>query len=86
MSDKKLRDEIGELTEAMRELRGEMEKLRAERTAHHHCGHSHCNWGHCWCSTVHGYAFGSVTYPGTWTVTSGATGTVTATNGYLTND
>ena len=65
-----------ELAEAVRELREEVARLRAERTAHachgHSlcCSHVHCNWGHCGCFTVHGYG-STWTYPSTFTVSSG---------------
>src|ERR1700732_4259406 len=46
-----------ELAEAVRELREEVARLRAERhTWHGHAlchSHIHCNWGHCGCFTVH---------------------------------
>ena len=72
-----------EVADELRSLRAEVEKLRAEReahTCHGHavcCSHVHCNWGHCGCFTVHGYTFGTVTYPSTWTVT-----TTNAASGY----
>jgi len=72
-----------ELAEAVRELREEVARLRAERAAHachgHGlcCSHVHCNWGHCWCSTFHSYTYpltgGSVPWYGTVTVSCGET-------------
>jgi ribosomal protein L29 len=68
MPDKNLRDEITELTEAVRELRdrevadtlrdlrAEVERLRAERATHHCVG--------CKCMHIHWYPTqGTVTYP-----------------------
>ena len=90
MTAKNLRDEITELAEAvrelrdrevadtLRELRAEVEKLRAERATHHCHG---CTCGHV-CIHYGTQLFG--TSPNTWTVTSGGSGVVTATNGYLT--
>lgn len=80
MADKSVRDELAELTEAVRELRdrevaaemaslrAEVEKLRAERSAHHCHG--------CSCTHVHWHS-GTWTYPGTviypnYVVSSGA--------------
>ena len=78
MSDKSISDEVAALAEAvrelkdrevadtLRELRAEVEKLRAERAAHHCHG--------CACTHVHWYPnvwTGTVTYPQTWTVSSG---------------
>ena len=93
MTAKNLRDEITELAEAVRELRdrevaaelaglrAEVEKLRAERATHHCIG---CTCGHV-CIHYGTQLFGgTVTYPNTWTVTSGGSGVVTATNGYPT--
>ena len=69
-----------EVAEAVRELRAEVEKLRAERAAHtchgSCCSHVHCNHGHCGCFTVHyGYSYTNVAAGGalplTYTVTSG---------------
>ena len=52
-----------EVAEAVRELRAEVEKLRAERETHHcHsacCAVHHCNCGHCGCWTFHGYTIGA---------------------------
>jgi len=87
LPDKNLRDELTELTEAVRELRdrevaselaalrAEVEKLRAERSAHHCHG--------CSCMHIHWYQ------PSTWTVGTYphyvvTSGTSTATGGYLT--
>lgn len=87
MSDKNLRNELTELTEAVRELRdrevagelaalrAEVEKLRAERAGHHCHG--------CSCMHIHWQPYtwtvpGTVTYPN-YMVTSG-TSTVTSTN------
>jgi hypothetical protein len=68
-----------ELAEAVRELREEVARLRAERTVHSchgHglcCSHIHCNWGHCGCWTTHysytNYAAGGA-LPLTYTVTN----------------
>ena len=80
-----------EVAAAVRELRAEVEKLRAERETHHcHsvcCPHWHCNWGHCGCFTVHSYAVGPAQpygLPHVWygTVTAGNTwgGDCTVTN------
>ena len=50
-----------ELAEAVRELREEVARLRAERAAHTCHGHAlcfshhHCNWGHCNCWITHAY-------------------------------
>ena len=87
MSDKSIRDEVAELAEAvrdlkdrevadtLRELRAEVEKLRAERAAHH-----------CTCTHVHWYQQtypipGCAPYvqPQIWygTVTTGTSGCVT---------
>lgn len=93
MADKSVREELAELTEAVRglrdrevadelaSLRAEVEKLRAERAAHHCHG--------CACTHVHWHTYpntwtipGTVTYPN-YVVTSG-TSTATATSGYLT--
>jgi hypothetical protein len=69
-----------EVAEAVRELRAEVEKLRAEREAHHCatacCGH-HCNWGHCGCRAFHNVTIGAAQpLPYVWygTVTVGNTG------------
>ena len=89
MPDKNLRDELTELTEAVRELRdrevaselaglrAEVEKLRAERSAHHCLGCScvHIHWHQPYTRTVSS----PVTSP-PYVVTSG---TSTATGGYL---
>lgn len=89
MPDKKdVRDELAELTEAVRELRdrevagelaslrAEVEKLRAERAAHHcvgcKCMHIHWHSPYTWTAP------GTVTYPN-YVVTSG-TSTMTTTN------
>ena len=84
MSDKSISDEVAALAEAVRELkdrevadtlrdlRAEVEKLRAERAGHHCHG--------CACTHVHWYPnvwTGTVTYPQTWTVTSGGAPYVT---------
>jgi hypothetical protein len=87
MTDKSVRNELAELTEAVRELRdrevagelrslrAEVEKLRAERVSHHcHGSQWHCNWGHCGCFTFHSY---TATYPNTLTVTCGTPSIVT---------
>jgi hypothetical protein len=81
MADKSVRDEIAELTEAVRELkdrevaselaglRAEVEKLRAERATHHchGCACMHIHWQpYTWTGT------GTVTYPN-YVVTSGTT-------------
>lgn len=67
---KPVRQELAELTEAVRELRdrevadeikalrGEIERLRAEKAPHTCCGHSCVHW-HYW---------PSVTYPATYTL------------------
>lgn len=90
-NDKSLRDDVAELTEAvnalrdrevadtLRDLRAEVEKLRAER------GASHCHG--CICSHVHWYPNtwtypGTVTYPQYMTTTIG-TGTTVAGSGYV---
>jgi hypothetical protein len=70
-----------ELAGAVRELREEVARLRAERELRH-CYGVHCNWGHCGCFTWHGYS-GTVTYPHTFTVTS-IGGNVPGVNPYLT--
>ena len=89
MPDKNLRDEITELTEAvcelrdrevadtLRDLRAEVEKLRAEREAHHCHG--------CSCMHIHWQPY--QVYPYTWTslpavtcVPSGDTYSITTTN------
>jgi hypothetical protein len=101
MTDKSLRDEAAELVteavrelrdgdvaEALRDLRAEVEKLRAERAAHtcHSCHgctgmHIHCNWGHCGCWTVHSYSPYVQTPAWYGTVTAGGSySTVTTTN------
>ena len=103
MPDKSLRDEAAELVteavrelrdsevaEALRDLRAEVEKLRAERAAHschgHCCSHGHCNWGHCGCWITHSF---TTMLPNVWVspyqVTYGGTSTVTTTNtsGYV---
>lgn len=89
MPDKNVRDEIAELTEAVRELRdrevaselaglrAEVKELRAERGAHHCHG--------CSCMHIHWQPYtwtvpGTVTYPH-YVVTSA---TSTATGGFLT--
>lgn len=84
MTDKSIREELTELTGAvrelrdrevadtLRELRAEVEKLRAERAAHQ-CFHAHY-WTYP--------PMGTVTYP-SYVVTCGSGTTVTATNGYL---
>jgi hypothetical protein len=71
-----------ELAEAVRELREEVARLRAERTAHtchgHGlcCSHVHCNHGHCGCFTWH-YSYTNVAAGApllvTYTVTNGGT-------------
>lgn len=88
MADKNVRDELAELTEAVRKLRdrevaaeiaglrAEVEKLRAEQGTHHCTG--------CKCMHIHWYP-NTWTYPGTATyphyvVTSG-TSVVTTTTG-----
>jgi hypothetical protein len=88
MTDKKVSDELAELTEAVRELkdrevadtirelRAEIEKLRAERAGHHchGCSCTHIHWHYPATWTVPG----TITYPN-YVVTSG-TNTITTTN------
>lgn len=87
MSDKNLRDEITELAEAVRELRdrevadtlrdlrAEVEKLRAEREAHycHGCTCTHIHW------TTYPVIQCAPAYPQVWygTVTTGTSGYTT---------
>lgn len=69
-----------ELAEAVRELREEVARLRAERPVHHchsACLHAHCNWGHCGCFTWHGYGTTTLQYPATVTLPNVTYGTVT---------
>lgn len=87
MSDKSIRDEVAELAEAvrdlkdrevadtLRDLRAEVEKLRAERGADHchGCTCTHIHWHQSWMVP------GTVTYPN-YVVTSGTAGV--ATSGY----
>jgi hypothetical protein len=80
---RELRD--SEVADVVRDLRAEVERLRAEKAAPvpvpvpcvHvcHCVLHHCNWGHCGCWTFHSYGY-VPTYPltgGVWygTVTMG---------------
>ncbi len=90
MPDKNLRDEITELTEAVRELkdrevadtlrdlRAEVEKLRAEREAHHCHG--------CSCMHIHWYPNtwypGTVTYPNYVVICGSDTNSLTTTTNY----
>ena len=93
MSDKSIRDEVAELAEAvrdlkdrevadtLRDLRAEVEKLRAERGAHHCHG--------CSCTHVHWYPNtwthpATVTYPSYVTFGSGVS-TVSASGSLTTN-
>jgi len=90
MTDKNLRDEITELTEAVRELRdrevaaelaslrAEVEKLRAER-ATHVCTHV-CTHVHWYQQTYPAPGCAPYVVPQVWcsTVTSGTSGYVTA--------
>jgi hypothetical protein len=93
MSDKSIRDEVAELAEAVRELkdrevadtlrdlRAEVEKLRADRAAHHCHG--------CTCMHIHWQPYtwtvpGTVTYPN-YVVTSGTSTAGSTTNLGLTN-
>lgn len=90
MSDKSISDEVAALTEAvrdlkdrevadaLRDLRAEVEKLRAEREAHHCHG--------CACTHVHWYP-NTWTYPGSgvypnYVVTCGSGVTNVSTSGY----
>ena len=92
MADKSVREELAELTEAVRELRedevtaelrrlrAEVEKLRAAKDGHHCHG--------CSCMHIHWYPNtwtypATVTYPN-YTVTSGTVTAAPATNYYLT--
>jgi hypothetical protein len=59
-----------ELAEAVRELREEITKLRAEHHCHNTCcWHTHCNWGHCGCLTFHFSYQNQVTWSHPYTVT-----------------